>query len=103
MENVVVDCSTKETVAVSFSAEEEAQLARDQAEALEVAEADALIESRRDLVLAKVDQRIEQAEDAHTKWNSLTQAQKNAALREVVLAVAKLGRLALSRFDLDEG
>lgn len=41
---------------------------------------------------------IQTLEDAHANWGSLTSVQKDAALKLVVVVVAKLGRLVLRRF-----
>lgn len=42
---------------------------------------------------------IQTLENAHANWGSLTNAQKDAALKLVVIAVAKVGRLILRKFD----
>lgn len=102
MSKLVIDCASKDITDVALSDEEATQIADDQAAAAVETEAERTTADRRARVVAKIDQRITQAETAYENWAGLTQAQKNAALREVVLAVAKLGRLALNRFDIEE-
>lgn len=102
MGKLVIDCSAGEIGTVEISEQEAAQIADDQMEAAATAAVESTTATRRAQVLAKVDQRISQAENAYDNWGVLSNAQKDAALKQVVLAVAKLGRLALNRFDLDE-
>lgn len=42
---------------------------------------------------------IQTLENAHANWGSLTNAQKDSALKLVVIVVAKIGRLILRKFD----
>lgn len=50
----------------------------------------------------KIEAAIATLENADTNWATLTAAQKDAAARLVVRAVAKLGRFLLGRFDVPE-
>lgn len=52
----------------------------------------------------KIEQHIAAAEGAagtQAAWAALTNAQRDEALRRTVLAVAKMGRFLLQRFDTD--
>lgn len=102
MEKVDFDCSSGTAEVLPLSDSERTLLAADQASASETSQLEDTLSSRRALVMAKIERGIDQAESAYAKWPTMSNAQKDAALRDLFIAVAKLGRLALDRFDVEE-
>ena len=52
-------------------------------------------------IRAKIEAQIARAETADANWASLTAAQKDTALRQTMITVAKLARHLLNRYESD--
>ena len=52
-------------------------------------------------IVAKIEAQIARAETADANWATLTAAQKDTALRQTMITVAKLARHVLNRYESD--
>lgn len=95
----IVDQDHPDGHLVPMTAEEQAQYTADQAEGAKAAQAAAAVEQNAATMTDRTATAIAGLEDAAASWGTLTNAQKDAAMKLTVQVSARLARLVLHRLD----